>query len=80
MCPGLQVFEVFCLYTRHHPVVLQVLSHLDVIRVGLEEGVGSCHCLVQHVDLKRHTEGLSASCLIQVILITYHLEDEPQQP
>lgn len=70
MCPGLQVFEVFFLYPCHHPVVLQVLFHLDVIRVGLEEGVGSCHCLVQLVDLKRHTERLSTSCLIQVTLIT----------
>lgn len=69
MCPGLQIFEVLFLYSCHHPVVLQVLSHLHVVRVGLEEGVGSCHRLVQLVDLKRHTQGFSSSSLIQGILI-----------
>lgn len=53
--PGLQVLEVLFLHSRHHPVVLQVLSHLHVVWVGLEEGVCGCHSLVQLVDLKRDT-------------------------
>lgn len=57
MCPGLQILEVFFLYSCHHPVILQVLSHLYVVWIGLEEGVGSCHRLVQLVDLKTETGG-----------------------
>lgn len=55
MCPGLQVFEVLLLYSCHHSVVLQILFHLHVIRVGQEERVGSCYGLVQLIDLKKHT-------------------------
>ena len=54
MWPGLQIFEVLLLYSCHHPVVVQVLLHLDVIWVGLEERVGSSHCLVQFIDLKKY--------------------------
>lgn len=52
MSPGLQIFKVLLLNSCHHPVVLQVLLHLRVIRVSLEEGVSSCHSLVQLVDLQ----------------------------
>lgn len=48
---GLQILEVLLLDPGHHPVVVQVLLHLHVVWVGLEEGVGSCHRLVQLVDL-----------------------------
>lgn len=56
MWVGLQIFEVLLLYSRHHPVVVKVLSHFHVIWVGLEERVCSCHCLVQFVDLKNQED------------------------
>lgn len=49
---GLQILEVLFLDSCHHLVVVQVLPHLHVIRVGLEEGVGGGHCFVQLVDLQ----------------------------
>lgn len=54
MSPGLQIFEVFFLHTCHHPVVLQVLSHLHMVWVGLEESACCSNSLVQHVDLQRN--------------------------
>lgn len=64
---SLQVFEVLRLYSCHHPVVVQVLFHLHVIRVGEEERVGSRHGLVQLIDLgkekirKKNTQVFSSS-------------------
>lgn len=53
--PGLQVFKVAFLDAGHQAVVLQVLSHLHVIRIRHKEGVRRSHGLVQLVDLRKQT-------------------------
>lgn len=48
----LQVSEVVRLHPRHPPVLLHVLPHLQVLRVGDEERVGSRHGLIQLLQLR----------------------------
>lgn len=65
--PGLQIFEVVLLYSCHHPVVVQILSHLHVIWVGLEKRVGSCYCFGQLIDLKGRRTHIQAYFLFYLI-------------
>ena len=55
MWPCLTIHKVVLLHPLHVLVLLQVLTHLYVLRVGLEIRVGCSCCLVHLLQLNTHT-------------------------
>lgn len=49
---GLKILEVGLLHPGHGLVVVQVLTHLHVLRIAHEEGVRCCHGFLQLVYLR----------------------------
>lgn len=49
---GLKILEVRLLYPRHGLIIIQVLTHLHVLRIAHEEGVRCCDGFLQLVYLR----------------------------
>ncbi len=56
MGSGFSVHKVFLLDALQVFVLLQVLTHLHVLRIGLEVCVSRCRCLIRLLQLKRDAE------------------------
>lgn len=59
---GLKILEVSLLHPRHGLVIVQVLSHLHVLRVAHEEGMGCCYGFLQLVYLRMKNKNIVVTC------------------
>lgn len=58
---GLKILEVGFLHPRHGLVIVQVLTHLHVLRVAHEEGMSCCYGFLQLVYLRVKNKNMVAT-------------------